>query len=145
MKKTIFWYLALIGLIWIQIFFLQESVLAESLESFEKFIEEFDILRTQILDSNGYINNGLVNTLEALTWYNRFLKTFRVVQWKRLNGIGRYTSDEVDERIELSIFLLEWINPIGVDDYQKVVRLVLAYKSPKVQNLTQLMEIDARK
>lgn len=94
----------LMGLICTQIFFIQEPLLAES---FENFLEEFDILRTQILDSRGFIREGLVNTLDALNWLNRFQRAFRIVHWKRLQGIGRYTSDEVDDRLELSKFLLE--------------------------------------
>ena len=133
---------ALMGLICTQTLFIGEFLLAES---FENFLEEFDILRTQILDSRGFIREGLVDTLDALKWLKAFQATYRIVQWKRLHGIGRYSSDEVDDHIELSKFLLEWINTPGVDDYQKVVRLVIAYKSRRVQDLTQLMEIHARK
>ena len=137
-----FCYAAVIYLLATQAFYLLEPILAES---FSNLQEEFDAIRAQIIDEDGYVREDLVDTLGAIQWIHKFAATVRIVQWKRISMIGKYNATEMKDHIKLSVSLLQWINDPRIDYLEKARRLAIAYNSPSVQNLFKFMEIYASK
>ena len=137
-----FCYVVAIYLLTIQTFYALEPVLAES---FSNLQEEFDAIRAQIIDEDGYVREDLVDTLGAIQWIHKFAATVRIVQWKRINMIGKYNATEMNDHIKLSVSLLQWINNPHIDYLEKARRLAIVYNSPSVQNLSKFMEIYASK
>ena len=137
-----FCYVAATYLLIIQAFYLLEPIMAES---FNNLQEEFDAIRAQIIDEDGYVREDLVDTLGAIQWIHKFAATVRIVQWKRISMIGKYNATEMNEHIKLSVSLLQWINNPHIDYLEKARRLAIVYNSPSVQNLSRFMETYASK
>ena len=137
-----FCYVSAIYFLTIQAFYALDPILAES---FSNLQEEFDAIRAQIIDGDGYVREDLVDTLAAIQWIHKFALTVRIVQWKRINAIGKYNATEMNDHIKLSVSLLQWINNPHIDYLEKARRLAIVYKSPSAQNLFKFMEIYASK
>ena len=137
-----FCYVVAAYLLIIQTFSGLEPILAES---FSNLQEEFDAIRAQIIDEDGYVREDLVDTLGAIQWIHKFAATVRIVQWKRISMIGKYNATEMNDHIKLSVSLLQWINNPHIDYLEKARRLAIVYNSPSVQNLSRFMETYASK